>query len=258
MMRRTLITTITALVMLMAVATPAFADEEAEVSLKTKKTAAVVEGDTAWVALSWSADEGDATNFRIVAQPRTRGVTVEYPENTGDHSSLMDNDTLSDGEIDFTSLKVSVPYGVKQVRLRVTASWTSDGENERETYNVTVPVGKFVGDDLAQATDDAGSVATAEPAWLGVEWTGIAPVLEKVSMTVAAPRGAVITYPGEGSATSLHYDSVLEDGETDVARFLVDASALDPGKHTLDVVISYTKAGRSLSAKGQVTFEVTG
>ncbi len=257
MMRRTLITTITALVMLMAVAVPAHA-EEAQVSLKTRKTAAVVEGDTAWVALSWSAKKGDATNFRIVAESRTQGATVGYPENTGDHSSLMDNDTLSNGEIDFTALEVSVPYGAKSVKLRVTATWTSDGEDESKTYNVTVPVGKFVGDDLAQATDNAGSVATAEPAWLGVEWTGIAPKLEQVSMTVAAPQGAVITYPGEGTATSLHYDSVLEDGETDVARFLVDASALDPGMHSFDVVISYTKAGTALSATGQVTFEVTG
>ena len=258
MMKRTLITSLAALVILMAVAAPAHADEEAEVSLKTKKTAAIVEGDTAWVALSWTAKEGDATNFRIVAEVRTRGATVSYPENTGDHSSLMDNDTLSNREIDFTALKVSAPYGVKNVKLRVKASWVSDGERESKTYNVTVPVASFKGEDIAQASKDAGSVSVSEPAWLGVEWTGIAPVLDDVSMTVSGPSGAIVTYPAEGPSTSLHYDNVLEDGETDVARFLVDASALEPGTHSLDVIVTYTKAGRSLKAAGTVSFEVTG
>ena len=101
-------------------------------------------------------------------------------------------------------------------------------------------------------------MSVGEPAWLGVEWTGIAPVLDDVTMTVTAPAGAVITYPAEGSSTSLHYDSVLEDGETDIARFLVDASGLEPGTHSIDVVVVYTKAGQSLKAAGTAVFEVTG
>ncbi len=228
-----------------------------KVVLKTKKTAAVVEGDTAWVAISWKAKNTDATGFRIVASTNAAGVTISYPENTGAYSSLMDNDTLSAGEIDFTSLKVSVPYGSKNVNLNVTATWVQDGQTQTKDYSVKVPVAKFKGDDIAQATSDAGSVSKGAPAWLGVAWTGIAPSLDNVQMTVSGPADVVITYPADGSFTSLLYDATLDDGETDIANFLVDAAAMTPGSYIFDVVLSYTRGGVSKSVAGQVSFQVT-
>ncbi len=232
--------------------------DKGKVELKTKKTAAVVEGDTAWVALSWKAKGTDATDFRIVVKTENDGVTIAYPVNTGSYSSLMDNDTLSASEIDFTSLRISVPYGSRKVKLKITATWLQNGENQKKEYKVTVPVARFRGDDIAQATKDAGSVSAADPAWLEVEWTGLAPLLNDVEITVDGPRGAVITYPADRTFTSLYYNNSLEDGETDVARFLVDATALPPGSYSLKVEVSYTKAGRANSATGEFSFEVTG
>jgi hypothetical protein len=257
-MIKKLLTVLTSAILVGVLATPALAADEAKVELKTKKTAAVLEGDTAWVAINWKGKNADATDFRIVASADTRGVTISYPDNTATYSSLMDDDTLSAGEIDFTSLKVSVPYGVKKVKIKIKATWFTNGEKEDKDYKVTIPVAKFRGDDIAQATTDAGSISTGSPAWLGVEWTGVAPTLDNVEMTVAGPAGAVITYPADRSFTSLNYDSTLEDGETDIARFLVDASAMAPGSYTFDLVLSYTKGGANKSVTGQVSFQVTG
>jgi hypothetical protein len=237
-------------------ATPALAAPEAKVELKTRKTAAILEGDTAWVAINWTAKKAEAVEFRIVAESTTAGVTISYPDNTAPYSSLMDNDTLSEGELDFTSLKLSVPHGIKEVKLKVKATWLDNGVKQAKEYKVKVPVAKFKGDDVAQATSDAGSVSAGTPGWLGVEWTGIAPTLDDVQMTVTAPAGAVVTYPGDGSFTSLLYDSTLEDSETDVARFLMDVSGVANGNYKFEVVLSYTKGGSVTSVTGEVAFEV--
>ncbi|GMQ93265.1 MAG: hypothetical protein BMS9Abin12_0742 [Acidimicrobiia bacterium] len=251
-------------VLLTLVATPALAAPRARIDLKTKRTAAVVEGDTAWVALTWTAGSVDATDFRVVATSSDRGISISYPETTGDYSSLMADDTLSSGEIDFTSLQVSVPYGSKNVKLTVVATWTTDGERQTRTYKVKVPVARFKGDDIAQSTDDVGSVGVGtaselgEASWLGIEWTGIAPIIENVRMTVKGPADLTITYPDEGSFTSLQYDDTLLDGETDIARIRVDTSSMGPGSYTLDVLLSYTKGTDNLSVIGTVAFEVAG
>jgi len=269
-MKKTL-TVLLAATLLVSFATPALAADKAQaelkpmkttVELKTRTTAAVVEGDTAWVQLSWTAKNTDATDFRITASTRTPGVTISYPTNTGTYASLMDNDTLAVGEIDFTSLQVSVPYGSRNVGLTVAATWTADGVKQRNRYKVKVPVAKFKGDDIAQVTTSAGSVSVGTPAWLGVEWTGIAPVLENVKMTVNGPAGAIISYPEidkqPGTYTSLHYNDTLVTGETDIARFNVDASAMRPGTYTIDLELSYTKGTEAKAVKGQVSFDVTG
>ncbi len=239
-------------------ASPALAASESKVDLKTKKTAAILEGDTAWVAINWKGKNADAQDFRIVASTETSGVTISYPDNTTPYSSLMDNDTLSVGEIDFTSLKLYVPYGTKKVKLKIKATWLDDGEKRDKDFKVEVPVAKFKGDDVAQATGDAGTVPVGSPQWLGVQWTGIAPSLNNVKMEVAAPAGATVTYPGDGSFTSLNYDDTLDDGETDIARFLVDASGMTPGPHTLKVILSYDRGGKARSVTGEVLFVVAG
>ncbi len=259
MMKKTF-TLLVAIGLLVLSATPAFADDggKGKVELKTKKTAAIVEGDTAWVAISWKAKRTDATSFRIVATTDTAGVTISYPENTAPVSSLMTDDTLSAGEIDFTSLRISVPYGTKKVKLKVTATWVQDGRNRSKDYKVTVPVAKFTGDDVAQVTTDVGAVSVTQPAWVDVEWTGIAPILTDVQMTVAGPSGIAITYPGDRTFTSLDYDNTLVAGETDVARVLLDVSGLAPGTYTLDVTLSYAKGGAVSTVTGQVSLTVTG
>lgn len=241
-------------------ATPAIADDEPEVELKTGTTATVLAGETAWVVLSWTAEDADATGFRVVATTQVRGVTISYPVNTGDHTSLMDNDTLSEGEIDFTALQISVPHDRGgNIRLNVEASWMEDGEREDDEFSVQVRVARWTGDDIGWSSDDAGSVSVGEPGWLGVAWTGIAPSLTNVQMSVSGPEGIIIGFPeGRGGRfTSLHFDSTLVRGETDVARFHVDASGLEPGTYSLRIELVYNSGPAVRTIEREVTFAVT-
>lgn len=241
------------------VAAPAVADVEGKVKMQSSRIAAVVEGSAGWVQISWQADRAEVTDFRVTATAKTAGVGVAYPTNTGTYTSLMDDATLSDGEIDFTSLYITAPYDVGNVLLKLSATWVEDGKSKAKDYTVTVPIAKYNGDDLAQATVDAGAVSVSAPAWLGVEWTGLAPTLDDIKMTVSEPEGAAISYPTPpGSYTSLHYNDTLTSGETDVARFRIDASGMAPGAYTIDLLLAYTKGTESKSVTGQVTFTVTG
>jgi hypothetical protein len=248
--------------LVLLVASPALAAPKGRVELKTRKTAAVVEGTTTWIALSWAGKNIEATDFRVEAKTFNRGVTIAYPENTGDHTSLWDNDTLSADEIDYTALQVSVPYGSRSVGISLTATWTADGKNQSKKFRVKVPVAKYKGEDIAQSTTDAGSVSQNEPAWIGVDWIGIAPSLQNVQMTATSPDGAIITYPNQkgtekpGVYTSLHFDDTLVAGETDTARVLIDASNMKLGAYTLNLELSYTKGSRTQTVDGRVSFKV--
>ena len=61
------------MVLLALAASPASAADKAKVDLKTKKTAAVVEGDIGWVQLSCPAKSTDAIDFRVEAEPPREG-----------------------------------------------------------------------------------------------------------------------------------------------------------------------------------------
>ena len=153
-------------------------------------------------------------------------MTIAYPTNTDTYTSLMDNDTLSTGEIDFTSLQISVPYGSKEVKLDVVATWTENGGTQSKKYKVKIPVAKLKGDDIALSTDDVGSVPVGtaselneasvdgKGSWLGVEWTGIAPTIDNVQMTVTGPEDLIITYsggaPSQASATTTRLSTVRQ------------------------------------------------
>ena len=262
MMKRTL-TLLMAVILLTLAASPALAAPKGRVDLKTKRTAAVLEGSNSWVTLSWAAKNMEASDFRVEATTSTRGVTVSYPDNTGSYTSLMVDDTLSSSEIDFTALKLSVPYGTKSFKLTVTATWTANGDEQSKKHTVKVPVAKFKGDeDVVQSSDDAGTVSLSDGfAWLSVEWTGVAPSVQDVRMTVTNADGATVAYPDakDGSAgtyTSLVYDDVLTAGESDDANVRVDASGMEPGTYTLQLKLSYTKAGSSETVEGKASFTV--
>jgi len=242
----------------LSAAAPAMAKDEAKVKLDTQKTATVVQGSSAWVVVNWRGSTADATGFRVVATTKAPGVEISYPDNTGDHTSLMFNDVLSSDEIDFTAIHVDVPYGTKNFKLDLVATWNNGEKDVSKDFKVTVPTVEYTGDDVAISTDDAGSVPTDEPSWVGVDWTGMAPSIGDVEMTATGPSGAAIAYPGERDWTSLYHDNQLDQGETDVARFLLDASGLEAGVHKFEVTLSYSRGDSPARTSGVVTVHVAG
>ena len=244
--------------LLIGTASPAMADE-AEVKLKTKSTATVVAGDSAWLAINWQGQGGELTNFNVVAEA-PRDVEVGYPENTPGFTGLMNGHVLSEKEMDFTALKVSVPYSrTKSFDLKLLVSYTSEGNEVEEDFDVTVPVTAYRAEqEVAQVTESLGSIAGGQSTWVEVDFTGLAPMVEEFDVVVSDQAGLTVSYPATKSSTSLFFNDVLEDNETDFAAFLVDTTGAVPGTYSLGLTVSYTMAGSTKTMEGTVTVDVTG
>jgi hypothetical protein len=233
-------------------------DLDNDVELTNYETAAIVAGDSAWIALNWVGAGGDAKNFQLVVKKPDAGVEVRYPDNTGTYTSLWADDTLSDGEYDFTAVHVTVPYGAGgDIKLLFTLTYDHNGKPKTRSFNVRVPVIEYTGgEDLQQVTTSLGEVTVGESAWVGVSYAGLAPRLDDFKLTVTDAAGLPIVYPANGSSTSLHHNARLEDGETDIARFRVDAFDVDPGTYTIQILAAYRKDTTSATLTGTVTLVV--
>lgn len=239
-------------------------DRGGRVILVSDKVPAVTAGDTVWISLTWRADGLDATDFRVVAT-KTKGVDVSYPANTGSYTSLWADDTLSDGELDFTALRLDVPYDAKRaVRIQLEVSYKVNGQDRADVYvgkrrtkrvTLRIPVQAYTGADVAQVNLDPQTVVAGSGAWIDIAYTGYAPRVDGFQVVVTDAAGLALEYP-QGNYTSLVHDAVLEDGETDVARVYVDASGATPGDYTLSVEASWSKAGTPGSLAGTVAVTV--
>ena len=256
-MRHRTLTTAIAILLVIGTASPALA-AQGEVKLRTKSTATIVAGDSAWVAINWQG-KGELTDFQVVAEA-PRGVEVTYPENTPGFTGLMNGHVLSDKEMDFTALRLSVPYAQTRsftVKLRV--SYKSDGRAVQDDFDVGVPVATYrARQDIAQVTDSLGSIASGDSAWTQVDFTGLAPMAEGFDVVVTDPAGLTVSYPSAGTSASLYFNDVLEDGETDFVAIHVDTTGVAPGTYSLSVKVSYTMAGRTKSFDGTLALTVTG
>ncbi|GBD84625.1 hypothetical protein BMS3Abin02_01019 [bacterium BMS3Abin02] len=225
------------------------------VRLLTARTGALVEGDSAWIQVLWQSIGADADNFKVTVKNPEPGWEIRYPENTGSYTSLMADATLSDGEIDFTAIHITVPYDTRRnVTLGLTVTYTSRGTPHSSDFIVRVPVTSFSGTDLAQVTTDVTTVGTA--GWISIGVLGNAPRLDNVRMTVSPPPGIVVTYPAGRIFTSLAHDARLEDGESDYAAFHLDVSGVKPGTYELPLQITYTKDATAGTWNGTVTLQV--
>jgi hypothetical protein len=257
-MKHRIITTAIAALLVIGTASPAIA-KGPEADLKTKKTATIVAGDTSWVAINWEGKGGDVTNFKVVAEA-PNGVEVTYPENTPGFTGLMNGHVLSEKEMDFTALQISVPYTqTKKFKITLFVSYEADGQTVEDDFDLTVPVAEYQADeDVAQMTDSVGSIVTGESAWMEVDFTGLAPMVEGFDVVVSDPAGLTVSYPQAHASTSLYFNNVLEDNETDFAAIHVDTTGAAPGTYNLGLKVSYTMAGQSKTFDGTLTLTVTG
>lgn len=250
------------LALIVGIASPAAAapkpDVEKDVVLTNYETAAIVAGDSAWIALNWHGGGGDVENFRLVVKKPDAGVEIRYPDKTGSYTSLWADDTLSDGEYDFTAVHVTVPYAAgTDIKLQFTLSYERNGKEKSNVFNVRVPVIQYTGgEDLHQVTASLGEVTLGESAWVGVSYAGLAPRLDDFQLTVTDGGGLPIVYPADGTSTSLHHNARLEDGETDVARFRVDAYDIPAGTYELAIRATYRKDASTDELVGSVTLVV--
>jgi hypothetical protein len=231
---------------------------EKDVALTNYETAAIVAGDSAWIALNWHGGGGDAENFQLTVKKPEAGVEIRYPANTGTYSSLWADDTLSDDEYDFTAVHITVPYAAgSDIKLQFALSYERNGKQKSNVFNVRVPVVQYSGgEDLQLVTSSLGDLAVGESAWVGVSFAGLAPRLDDFQLTVTDAGGLPIVYPSDGSSTSLHHNARLEDGETDIARFRVDAYDVNVGTYTIAVAATYRKDATSAELTGSVTLNV--
>jgi len=229
----------------------------ASVALLTPATAPVPAGNAAWIVLNWAATRGDAWNFRLTATA-TSGATVGYPENTVDHSSLMSNDTLSNGEVDFTALYIDVPASaVGPVDLDLTVSYDTATGPQSSSLRLGVPILGFDGEALAATTDDLGSMDEGATKWVEFWFTGLAPVVGDVQLTVTEPGDFGVVYPQDGSFSSLYYQSQLSSGQSDVARVRLDSTGVAPGSYQIGVRTEYVAGGEVHSIDGAAVLVVT-
>ncbi|MGH2788469.1 MAG: NEW3 domain-containing protein [Actinomycetota bacterium] len=221
----------------------------------------MVPGQSGWNGAIWKAGDDDLTEFSVTVTPPS-GWSVVYPENRGSDTSLYDNDTLSAGEYDFTAFRLSVPenttLGSYPVDLYVSYSYLKNGKKEKvvsKRFTLSVSVVAPRDPAFDQLTTSLGQLAADSQSWVDVSYRGRATAFDfKLSVTDAG--GASVTYPNDGSFTSLNGDSVLEVGETDRASFRVDTTGMTPGMYTMKTSVSHRVATQPRSAAGTLTFEV--
>lgn len=239
---------------------PAAADDgEGEIELLTEETAAITAGDTAWLALNWTAEDGSVTDVALTLRKgANQGVVVTYPTNTATFTGLMNGHTLDEGEVDFTAVRVYVPsdFSPKKVKLDFEISYTSGGERVSDVVKVDVPVVRFTDGEHLVQHESAATVALGESAWVDVNMTGLAPSVDDVRLTVSG--GLPVVYPGDRTFTSLHGDGTLEDGETDTARVRIDALDVAPGSYSLATELTYEFDGRTHTRAGTIEVTVAG
>jgi hypothetical protein len=254
-MRASVVAVVAAL-LLIAGAPPALAAPggPAKVDTLTVQTGTVLAGDSAWVEIVWEATGGDAEDFQVTVKNPDPGWEIRYPENTGSYTSTWGDSTLSDGEIDFTAIHVTVPYGAgKDAKLHLDASYSTDGKTHSQSFQVKVPVADYTGDDLTQAGGDATIDGSG---WVQVPFLGNAPRLDDFQMTASPSAGMTVSYPSDGASTSLAHDARLEGGESDYAAFFLDVSGTTPGTYTVPLRVTYSKDSTRGTWAGTVSITV--
>lgn len=241
---------------------PASARHKGDLDMVNSAGIPMVPGQSGWTGVIWRADDEDLTEFSVTVEaPPGWGVT--YPENRVTDTSLWDNDTLSEDEVDFTAFRLSVPENTpapswRSVDVYVSYSYMKHGRKEKEEnehFTLAVPVIAPANPAFSQVTGSLGEFAPDSRSWVDVLYKGRATAFDfRLSVTDAA--GAAITYPGDGTFTSLNGDSVLEVGETDRASFLLDTTGLTPGTYTMQTDVSHRVATRARNLAGTLTFDV--
>lgn len=244
--------------------------DKSNVRAVTTSTAALASGQSAWVAVRWTADQTVGDWSTTVTAPA--GVAVSYPTTRGGgDTSLYGSATLVGSTTDFTAFKLAVPYAQRaSFPVVLTSTYTrcgdngqckdqgigNDGRTGTTTVTVTVPVVAATGAPFTQDTTTA-TVAAGSSSFQAIAFTGGQTDLSGFTVRAGAlPAGLRVAYPGDGSASSPDGGSSLASRGKDHVSLRFDATGLAPGRYVVPLTISYTAAA-PVTAAGTVTLVVS-
>jgi len=217
-------------------ATPAAAAAPA-VGLVVPVLAPMLAGQQGWVSALWGTT-GDICDVRATAGGP--GLTVSYPANTGDHSSLYKEDKLAAGHFDYTAFKLALDPGTKRpTSLAITLRY-SDCHGTAKTLNTTavLPVVPTTGAAVVQKTSSV-AVPKATPVWTQLSFQGRRTGLADFKVTLSPPTGLSVTYPGDHAAAGLSLTSSLPVGSDDFIAVRIDATGAAAGTYKVPVHATY-------------------
>jgi hypothetical protein len=238
----------------------------------TTRTAAVVPGQSAWLAVVWTADRTVTKWSTTVSAPA--GVGVSYPTTRGgSDTSLYGSATLVGGTSDFTAFKLQVPHTrTTSFEVTLTSSYVDTcgdngrcknnggGNDDKErafstTATVTVPVRPATGPAFTQDTSTI-EVAAGSNAFHDIAFTGGEADLADFAVRLGAlPPGLSVAYPGDAAAGRPSLGASLVGGGTDRVAVRLDTTGLAAGRYAVPLVITYTDAAPR-TASGTVTLVV--
>ncbi|MEZ5230307.1 MAG: hypothetical protein R2710_27675 [Acidimicrobiales bacterium] len=235
---------------------------DAEVTLVTTTTGAVLPGQDAWVNFMWVGDSSlQARNFAVTAVG-SEGVEIGYPEdheeNVRDFSSLYDSSVLDPTAYDFTALKLVVSPDAVDPHINLTVSYDSDSGPVTQTFVSTVLIDTSVyeGEALELAGGLLGSVTQGEAAWFPLEISALHNA-SGIEVRVADAGDFDIRYPNEVDYSSLSKGSRIIVGNQDFAAIRFDAAGVEPGIHTVELEVTYFVGLTQITQTIERTIEVT-
>jgi hypothetical protein len=229
------VTTATAALPL-ATATPGAAATPV-VGLVVPVLAPMLPGQSGWVSALWGTT-GDICDVRATA--RGAGLTVSYPANTGDHSSLYKEDALDAGHFDYTAFKLALDPDTKlATSLSITFAYSDcHGTTKTVTAAAVLPVVAATGAAVVQKTASV-AVPKSTPVWTQLSFQGRKTGLAGFRVTLSPPSGLTVAYPGDKTSAGLALATSLPVGSDDFVAVRIDATGAAAGTYKVPVHATY-------------------
>jgi hypothetical protein len=207
--------------------------------------APMLPGQQGWVSALWGTT-GDICDVRATASGV--GLSVTYPSNTNSYASLYKQDSLSAGHFDYTAFKLDVDDALKlgtalNIKLTYTeksgSGSTCTGTTRTVNTSAILPIVASTGAAVVQKTSTV-TVPQATPVWTQLSFQGRKAGLENFRVTLDAPSGLSVAYPGDKTSTGLSAGTALPIGSDDFVAVRVDATGAKAGTYKVPVHATYT------------------
>ncbi len=239
-------------------------NKSGNLKLATNSLPTMLAGQQGWVSLLWYA-ETDVCNVQVTAKSKDFAIT--YPTNTGSFSSLYTNSALAETNLDYTAFQITAPAkaGTKDIEFEATYTRLKDsaalkkadnlvvksvadcsGESGKVKVKLPVTAQAPSGEAVALQTPSV-QVKQGGPTWVPIAFKGNAPDLDAFRVSVTAPAGFEVVYPGDGTSSGLNNDTRLPVGVVDSAAVRLDPLDSKPG--TYEMPVTATWSGGSWSGK---------